>query len=118
MKTLIFPDDIDYQQSGYPPLRVDKIVESSVNNFFNSPVMDDYFEKSELENPLHGYKKLSKVEEDLFDKISSFSNSEDISDEELINIFHMIQMWGGWEGRHIFVQDGGFEKNFDIETYD
>ena len=117
MKTLIFPDDIDYQQSGYPPLRVDKIVESSVNNFFNSPVMDDYFEKSELENPLHGYKKLSKVEEDLFDKISSFCNSEDISDQELINIFHMIQMWGGWEGRYIFVQDGGFEKNFDIETY-
>jgi hypothetical protein len=117
MKTLIFPDDIDYQQSGYPPLRVDKIVESSVNNFFNSPVMDDYFERSELENPLQGYKKLSKVEEDLFDKISSFSNIEDISDEELINIFHTIQMWGGWEGRHIFVQDGGFEKNFDIETY-
>ena len=116
MKTLIFPDDIDYQQSGYPPLRVDKIVESSVNNFFK-PRMDDYFESSELENPLQGYKKLSKVEEDLFNKISSFSNIEDISDEELINIFHTIQMWGGWEGRYIFVQDGGFEKNFDIETY-
>ena len=99
MKTLIFPDDIDYQQSGYPPLRVDKIVESSVNNFFK-PRMDDYFESSELENPLQGYKKLSKVEEDLFNKISSFSNIEDVSDEELINIFHIIQMWGGWEGRY------------------
>ena len=116
-QTLIFPDDIDYQQSGYPPLRVDKIVESKVNIFFTSKKMDDYFERSELENPLQGYKKLSKVEEDLFGKISSFSNIEDISDEELINIFHIIQMWGGWEGRRIFFQDGGFEKNFDIETY-
>ena len=69
-QTLNFPDDIDYHQSGYPPLHFDKIVESSVNIFFTSPVMDDYFEKSELENPLHGYKKLSKVEEDLFGKIS------------------------------------------------
>ena len=65
-QTLNFPDDIDYHQSGYPPLHFDKIVESSVNIFFTSPVMDDYFEKSELENPLNGYKKLSKVEEDLF----------------------------------------------------
>ena len=125
MKTLIFPDDIDYQQSGYPQLRVDKIVKSSVNNFFNSPVMDDYFEKSELENPLHGYKKLSKVEEDLFDKISSFSNSEDISDEELINIFHTIQTWGGKGGRTVYnrpkmeppSKGGRFHENFDIETY-
>ena len=117
MKTLIFPDDIDYQQSGYPPLRDDKIVESKANNFITSPGINDYFERSELENPLQGYKKLSKVEEDLFDKISSFSNIEDISDEELINIFHTIQMWGAWEGRYIYFRDGGFEKNFDIETY-
>ena len=29
-QTLNFPDDIDYHQSGYPPLHFDKIVESCV----------------------------------------------------------------------------------------
>ena len=70
MKTLIFPDDIDYQQG-----RVDKIVESSVNNFFNS---SDGRLFRKIRRKIHFTVILSKVEEDLFDKISSFSNSEDI----------------------------------------
>jgi hypothetical protein len=38
-------------------------------------------------------------------------------DSELINIFHMIQFWGGIGGRSIYVKGAGFENNFDSQAY-
>ena len=38
-------------------------------------------------------------------------------DNKLIEIFHFIQFWGGITGRNIYVKNGGFENNFNIETY-
>lgn len=38
-------------------------------------------------------------------------------DGGLINIFHMIQFWGGVGGRSIYVKSAGFENNFDIQAY-
>ena len=39
------------------------------------------------------------------------------SDDKLIIIFHHIQFWGGKSGRNIYVMNGGFDNNFNIETY-
>lgn len=38
-------------------------------------------------------------------------------DNKLIEIFHFIQLWGGFTGRNIYVKNGGFENNFNIEIY-
>ena len=40
-----------------------------------------------------------------------------IKDDELIDIFHKIQYWGGNQGMRIYVKRGGFDENFDIEIY-
>ena len=119
-QTLNFPDDIDYQQTVYPPLVIDKI-EDSVSVKF----MINLLTKYGLKNPVEKFTTLDEVEKYLFNKISSFSKIEDISDEELINIFHTIQVWGGKGGRLIYNKPkleqpstgGRFHENFDIETY-
>ena len=119
-QTLNFPDDIDYQQSVYPPLVINKI-EDSVSVKF----MINLLTKYGLKNPVEKFTTLDEVEKYLFNKISSFSKIEDISDEELINIFHTIQVWGGKGGRLIYNKPkleqpstgGRFHENFDIETY-
>lgn len=38
-------------------------------------------------------------------------------DLQLENIFHKIQLWGGNAGRNVYVRDGGFDRNFNIEAY-
>ena len=119
-QTLNFPDDIDYQQSVYPPLIIDKIEDSRSVKY-----MIDLLTNYGFKNPLEKFITLDEVEKYLFNKISSFSNSEDISDEELINIFHTIQTWGGKGGRTVYnrpkmeppSKGGRFHENFDIETY-
>ena len=119
-QTLNFPDDIDYQQTVYPPLVINKI-EDSVSVKF----MINLLTKYGLKNPVEKFTTLDEVEKYLFNKISSFSKIEDISDEELINIFHTIQVWGGKGGRLIYNKPkleqpstgGRFHENFDIETY-
>ena len=41
----------------------------------------------------------------------------DPKDDDLIIIFHHIQFWGGKSGRNIYVMNGGFNNNFNIDTY-
>ena len=69
-QTLNFPDDIDYQQSVYPPLVINKI-EDSVSVKF----MINLLTKYGLKNPVEKFTTLDEVEKYLFNKISSFSNS-------------------------------------------
>jgi hypothetical protein len=38
-------------------------------------------------------------------------------DAELVQVFHLVQLWGGIAGRNIYVMDGGFESNFRLESY-
>jgi hypothetical protein len=38
-------------------------------------------------------------------------------ENKLIEIFHFIQFWGGISARNIYVKNGGFDKNFCIESY-
>jgi len=35
----------------------------------------------------------------------------------LIEVFHMVQLWGGASGRNIYVRSGGFQQNFDCGAY-
>lgn len=41
-----------------------------------------------------------------------------VNDEnKLIEVFHFIHFWGGITGRNIYVKNGGFDKNFNLEAY-
>tara|TARA_B100001109_G_C18757557_1_gene424433 strand:- start:75 stop:758 length:684 start_codon:yes stop_codon:yes gene_type:complete len=58
---------------------------------------------------------ISKFEETIKKNIKNFYNGEaTISTEEL---FHIIQLWGGGEGRYIYVRGDGFNSNFDVNSY-
>jgi len=35
----------------------------------------------------------------------------------LAEIFHMVQLWGGRAGRNIYLQDGGFDSNWNHAAY-
>ena len=39
------------------------------------------------------------------------------NDELLLEIFHLIQLWGGITGRNIYNMGNKFEKNFSIDEY-
>lgn len=67
-------------------------------------------------NPLEGFTRLSEVEYYLFNKINSFSDVSKIDDNEIIDVFHKIQCWGGKGGRGVY-QDDGFNNNFNLEVY-
>ena len=58
---------------------------------------------------------ISKFEETIKKNIKNFYNGKaTISTEEL---FHIIQLWGGGEGRYIYVRGDGFNSNFDLNSY-
>jgi|LakMenEpi03Aug12_release.lakeMendotaPanAssembly.Ray.scaffolds.fasta_scaffold468311_2 hypothetical protein len=59
--------------------------------------------------------KLKKLAREITDLINGFSNNP--SDENLIRIFLLIQLWGGNAGRTIFVRGKGWRRNFDIDCY-
>ena len=66
MKTLIFPDDIDYQQSGYPPLSDDLIEENLSVRTMRTTLVKRGFHKSILDPKGLEFKKLSELEKHLF----------------------------------------------------
>ena len=91
METLNFPEDIDYQQSKFPELKKNNVDKSIITN------------TRKIGHVYKGFQFLNEFEEYLFERISSFSNIKEISDEELIDIFHNIQIWGGRTGRQVYV---------------
>ena len=114
METLNFPEDIDYQQSKFPELKKNNVDKSIITN------------TRKIGHVYKGFQFLNELEEYLFERISSFSNIKEISDEELIDIFHNIQIWGGRTGRQVYVTNKKkfpdnykkrFEFNFSISTY-
>lgn len=58
---------------------------------------------------------VQRMEERIADLIENYLS--DPNDDDLIIIFHHIQFWGGNSGRNIYVMNGGFDNNFNIETY-
>jgi hypothetical protein len=59
--------------------------------------------------------KLKKLAREITELINGFSNNP--SDENLIRIFLLIQLWGGNAGRTIFVRGNGWKKNFKLDCY-
>lgn len=111
-QTLNFPD-IDYQES-YPSLKNDLIENNKSVKSMRTILVNSGFHKSILNQKGLEFKDLSELEKYLFSTISSIRN---IKDDELIDIFHKIQYWGGNQGMRIYVKRGGFDENFDIEIY-
>ena len=67
-------------------------------------------------NPLEGFTRFSEVEYYLFKKINTFYDVSKIDDNEIIDVFHKIQCWGGRGGRRIY-QGEGFNENFKLDVY-
>tara|TARA_B100001059_G_scaffold89869_1_gene88439 strand:- start:108 stop:977 length:870 start_codon:yes stop_codon:yes gene_type:complete len=111
-QTLNFPD-IDYKES-YPSLKNDLIENNKSVKSMRTILVKRGFHKSILNQKGLEFKYLSELEKYLFSTISSIRN---IKDDELIDIFHKIQYWGGNQGMRIYVKRGGFDENFDIEIY-
>ena len=111
-QTLNFPD-IDYQES-YPSLKNDLIENNKSVKSMRTILVNSGFHKSILNQKGLEFKDLSELEKYLFSTINSIRN---IKDDELIDIFHKIQYWGGNQGMRIYVKRGGFDENFDIEIY-
>lgn len=56
-----------------------------------------------------------KIENHIGNLISEYVKVND--DNKLIEIFHLIHFWGGITGRNIYVKNGGFDNNFNLEAY-
>lgn len=111
-QTLNFPN-IDYRKP-YPSLKDDLIENNTYVKSMRTILVKRGFHKSILNQKGLEFKYLSELEKYLFSTISSIRN---IKDDELIDIFHKIQYWGGNQGMRIYVKRGGFDENFDIEIY-
>ncbi|MDA9339329.1 hypothetical protein N9Q97_04155 [Flavobacteriaceae bacterium] len=110
--TLNFPEEIDYHQTEYSNLVTDKIEDSISVKAMRTTLINKGFN-----DPIVGFEKLSELENHLFKKISSINDLDEIKDEELVDIFHKIQVWGGKMGKQIYIKRGGFNENFDIDVY-
>lgn len=56
-----------------------------------------------------------EIEKHIEKLIKEYVYSND--DNKLIEIFHFIHFWGGITGRNIYVKNGGFENNFNLDAY-
>jgi hypothetical protein len=109
-----FPE-INYKQ-GFEDLTNDSFEKNSSLKGILSLVTGNNIKQPLNFNPLEGFTRLSEVEFFLFKKINSFSNISKINDNEIIDIFHKIQCWGGRGGRRVY-QGEGFNENFNLEVY-
>ncbi|MDC1030933.1 hypothetical protein OAR08_00825 [Flavobacteriaceae bacterium] len=106
---------IDYKK-GFENLTNDSFEKSSSLKGIITLVTGNNIKKPLNYNPLEGFTRLSEVEYYLFEKINSFSDVSKIDDNEIIDIFHKIQCWGGRGGRRIY-QGEGFNENFKLDVY-
>lgn len=55
---------------------------------------------------------LTQLENHIFNEIENYDNNTDIE-----KLFHLIQIWGGWTGRIIYVRGGGFKAQKVMPHY-
>lgn len=55
---------------------------------------------------------LTQLENYIFSEIDNYSQNTDVE-----KIFHLIQIWGGWTGRSIYVRGGGYLSNKVMPRY-
>lgn len=63
----------------------------------------------------NGLTNINQLEARIIQRINEVD--EGLPGDQLVNIFHLIQIWGGSSGRSIYVRNGGFANNFDITSY-
>jgi hypothetical protein len=56
-----------------------------------------------------------KIENHIGNLIREYVKVND--DDKIIEIVHYIHFWGGITGRNIYVKNGGFDNNFNLEVY-
>ena len=117
MKNIIFPELNEYSEellpiSNSPRLEASFKGISSLFTRLNLPVNSNSLFESEPKNYSLAIKKLE-------DRIADFIEDyvKEPTDYKLIVIFHHIQFWGGKTGRNIYVKGGGFNTNFNLDTY-
>jgi hypothetical protein len=113
---------VDFPQLEYPkevpPLEHSERMRKSINGMttlFNTkkiPIDKDKF----INNQTNDFGiALQEVEKNIATLIDEYILKR--KNETLISIFHYIHFWGGITGRNIYNKNGGFDKNFNIETY-
>ncbi len=55
---------------------------------------------------------LTQLENHIFNEIKNYDDNTDIE-----KLFHLIQIWGGWTGRIIYVRGGGFKAQKVMPHY-
>jgi hypothetical protein len=113
---------IDFPQLEYPkevpPLEHSERLKKSIKGMktlFNTkkiPIDKDKF----INNQTNDYgKAVQNIEEYIASLIYEFIDKR--KDETLVSIFHYIHFWGGITGRAIYIRNGGFDNNFNLDTY-
>ncbi len=101
--------DIEIEPLGEKAISAIKTMKTNLEKKGYEDLTKKYFDKDITINCI------SRFEETIKKIVESFyKNNSIISPEEL---FHTIQLWGGGEGRYIYVKGGGFKENFNPESY-
>lgn len=57
---------------------------------------------------------MTRLENRIINLINNYNNNPD---EYLLEIFHLIQIWGGRTGRNVYVMNGGIAHNLNMQAY-
>jgi hypothetical protein len=117
MKKIIFPEFTEYPKESLPiqnSIRLRKSIRGILTIFNTYKITID---TNTFVNPqtIDFGEALQNIENHIKTLILHYSKNQE--DEILKEIFHYIHFWGGVTGRGIYVQKGGFEMNFKIDTY-
>lgn len=117
MKKITFPELNDYSKTVVPITdseRLKKSIKGMLTLFKNYKINigQDKYIHDKTED--FGNATL-EIEKHIGDLIQEYCKNK--TDEKLVEIFHYIHLWGGITGRGIYVRNGGFGDNFNLDTY-
>jgi hypothetical protein len=117
MKKIIFPEFTEYPKESLPiqnSIRLRKSIRGILTIFNTYKITID---TNTFVNPqtIDFGEALQNIENHIKTLILHYSKNQE--DETLKEIFHYIHFWGGVTGRNIYTINGGFENNFNIDTY-
>ena len=101
--------DIKIEPLGKKAISAIKTMKTNLEKKGYEDITKKYFDKDITLNCI------SRFEETIKNTVESFYNKRSTISTE--DPFHTIQLWGGGEGRYIYVKGGGFKKNFNSKSY-
>ncbi len=110
----------NYWDNGKNPLstnRAKKSLKSMITFFSNRDNLIQILEDLEIDAKNYQFSPstFNLIEERIHRCINNWIITN--NDELLLEIFHLIQLWGGITGRNIYNMGNKFEKNFSIDEY-